>query len=84
MSAVESLHKPIKNVFVIHRDIKSENILVNIESSGEIMIKLADFGSAKFLEVGGEPAKGDDGVTKCLIIKLKLLLISIYYFNLKI
>ena len=32
---------------VAHRDLKGENILLNINDGGDIVVKLADFGSAK-------------------------------------
>jgi serine/threonine protein kinase len=67
VSAVKTLHSPFNNKLVIHRDIKSNNILIKTENSGEITLKLADFGSSKILEVGKENlCYGDEGVTKSM------------------
>ena len=65
VSAVNALHTPVGNKLVIHRDIKSDNILIKNEESGGVTLKLADFGSSKILEVG-KLYHGDQGVTKSM------------------
>jgi serine/threonine protein kinase len=68
VSAVKALHSPINNKLVIHRDIKSDNILIKFEASGEVTLKLADFGSSKILEVG-QRCSGDEGVTQSMLFR---------------
>ena len=44
VKAVSALHTPIDDKLVIHHDIKIDNILIQINSNNEPILKLADFG----------------------------------------
>ena len=65
VSAVVALHRPINGELVIHRDIKMDNILIEIKSNNEPILKLADFGCAVIIK-NGERVKGQNGtICKC-------------------
>ena len=61
ISAVACLHEPDANGFlVIHRDIKTSNILIKTDEDDNERLILSDFGSAIKLKNGGF-AKGQYG-----------------------
>eukprot|EP01135_Chromosphaera_perkinsii_P000992 Nk52_evm6s156 gene=Nk52_evmTU6s156 len=41
----------LRNKNIIHRDLKPQNLLLSATKEGELMIKLADFGFARYLEM---------------------------------
>ena len=55
------MHTPINGKLVIHRDLKSDNILVKTDQHnrpGKFELKISDFGYSKIIEVG-EFVRGD-------------------------
>ena len=51
-SAVSALHTLVNDELVIHRDIKMENILFEIKSNSEPILKWGDFGCAVIIKSG--------------------------------
>ncbi len=49
-------------VGVVHRDLKPENIFFHQDESGQISVKLLDFGIAKLLSPGGPTPKTSTGI----------------------
>ena len=53
VSAVASLHEPDANdMLVVHRDIKTSNILIRVEQDGNEVLVLSDFGNAILIKNG--------------------------------
>ena len=48
---------------IVHRDIKPQNIFVDYDSKGNMMIKIADFGLSKAFETAGESGLSETGYT---------------------
>jgi serine/threonine protein kinase len=68
VSAVVVIHQPTDGFLVIHRDIKTENVLIKIIENGKPIVKLADFGCAIKIKFG-ERIEGVAGtISKLLII----------------
>ena len=47
---------------VVHRDLKPENILANILPNSVIQLKLADFGTSRYLPAVSAEDRTDEGV----------------------
>ena len=61
VNGIATMHTPINGKLVIHRDLKSDNILVRTDQhnrQGEFELKICDFGHSKIIK-DGEFVKGE-------------------------
>jgi serine/threonine-protein kinase len=58
LSALASVHR----AGIVHRDVKPANIVLYDEASGEMVVKLVDFGISKNIDDGGDPGVTGEGM----------------------
>ena len=69
VNGVATMHTPINGKLVIHRDLKSDNILVKIYDD-KFDLKICDFGASIIIE-DGEHVKGEVGTRSKNVVFLK-------------